>query len=83
MANLTLVIDDDLLRRARIRALERGMSVNAVVRDYIEAFAGQAEAERGLREFVESARFSAAGSGSAGRRWRREDVYESRLERRG
>jgi plasmid stability protein len=78
MANLTLTVDDDLLRRARIRALECGTSVNAIVRDYIESFAGEGEAERGLREFVQSARSSPAGSGSDGRKWRREDLYERR-----
>ena len=32
MANLTLVIDEDVLRRARVRALQQGTSVNALVR---------------------------------------------------
>lgn len=36
MANLTLKIDEEMLRRARIRALEHGTSVNAVVREFIE-----------------------------------------------
>ena len=40
MANLTLKIDEDLLRRARIRALERATSVNAVVREFLEGYAG-------------------------------------------
>jgi tetratricopeptide (TPR) repeat protein len=39
MANLTIVIDDDVLRRARIRALEQGTSVNAILRGYLETFA--------------------------------------------
>ncbi len=33
MANLTIVIEGDTLKRARMRALEEGTSVNAVVRD--------------------------------------------------
>lgn len=40
MANLTVAIDDDLLRRARIRALESGTSVNALLREYLEDYAG-------------------------------------------
>jgi len=39
MANLTLAVDDDLLRRARVRAAEQGTSVNAVVRDLLIAYA--------------------------------------------
>ena len=37
MANLTLAVDDQLLRQARLRALEQGTSVNALLRDYLEA----------------------------------------------
>ena len=36
MANLTLSIDDETLRRARIRAIELDTSVNAIVRTYLE-----------------------------------------------
>lgn len=43
MANLTISIDDDLLERARIRALETGTSVNALLREYLEGFAGSDE----------------------------------------
>lgn len=37
MTNLTLTVDETLLRKARILALERGTSVNAMVRDFIES----------------------------------------------
>lgn len=40
MTEVTLKIDDEVLKRARIRALERGTSVNAVVRDYLASYAG-------------------------------------------
>jgi hypothetical protein len=36
MANLTLAVDDDLLRKARKAALARDTTVNALVRDYLE-----------------------------------------------
>ena len=36
MTNLTLAVDETLLRKARILALERGTSVNAMVRKFIE-----------------------------------------------
>lgn len=40
VTNLTIAVDDDLLRRARVRAAEAGTSVNAVLRDELERFAG-------------------------------------------
>lgn len=76
MANLTLSIDAELLRRARIRALERGTSVNALVRDYLERFAGESRAEDPIDRFLALAERSSAGSGAGGRTWTREDVYD-------
>jgi hypothetical protein len=35
MTNLTVSVEDDVLRQARIRALELGTSVNALVRSYL------------------------------------------------
>ena len=40
MANLTVVIESETSKRARMRALEEGTSVNAVVRDYLAEYAG-------------------------------------------
>jgi hypothetical protein len=42
MSNLTLVIDDDLLRAARIKALQEGTSVNEICREAIARFAAPA-----------------------------------------
>lgn len=40
MSNLTITVDEEVLRKARIRALEQGSSVNAVLRALLEAYAG-------------------------------------------
>jgi plasmid stability protein len=82
VGNLTLSIDDDVLRRARIRALESGTSVNAIVRDYLSDFAGSDRASRAIQGFVEIAERSTAGSGSGGRTWAREHLYEERVGHR-
>ena len=76
MANLTVTIDEHVLRRARIRALENGTSVNSVVSEYLHRYAGLGQAQAGLAGFVELASRSKASSGSQGRTWRREDVYD-------
>ena len=79
VANLTLVIDDDTLRRARIRALEEGTSVNAVVRAYLERFADAHErALAGRLRVLEIARSTAAGTAGADRSWTRGEAYEER-----
>lgn len=75
MANLTLSIDDDMLRRARIRALERGTTVNALVRDYLESFTGDNPAKAAVADFLAIADSISASSGPAGHTWKRSDLY--------
>jgi plasmid stability protein len=75
VANLTITIDDALLRRARIRALEHGTSVNALLRDYLTAYAGLAlQQERALADLL--ALSAAATSRRGVARWTREDLHE-------
>jgi len=75
MANLTLKIDDKLLRRARIRALEQGTTVNELVRNYLSQYAvPRADRMRALRRFLEIAEESRASSG--GRKLKRDDLYD-------
>ena len=77
--NLTITVDDELLRRARIRALTQGTSVNAVLREFLESYAGS-DAERTARDRLATlARSSTASSGSDGRTWTRDEVYADRL----
>jgi plasmid stability protein len=76
MANLTLAIDDDLLKRARMRAVEQGTSVNAVVREQLERYAGGDTVHAAMREFLEIAERSQASSGPEGRGWTRESLYD-------
>lgn len=84
MANLTLVISDDVLQRARIKALENGTSVNAVVRSLIDEYVGEDDQMKARREIVEWAlNYKGPGSGPEGRRWTRDDLYEERMNRYG
>jgi plasmid stability protein len=76
MPNLTLAIDEETLRRARIRARQRGTSVNAVVREFLERFAEDESRRVAIEEFLELAEASEASSGGEGRARRREDLYD-------
>lgn len=74
MKNITVSLDDELYRRARIRAAERDTSVSALVREFLTGVAeGGSEAERlkcqerALRQKIESFR--------AADRLAREDVH--------
>ena len=76
MANLTITVDDRLLKQARMRALEDGTSVNALLRTYLERYAGVGETGDALSEFARLARRSAATSGPRGRTWTREEIHD-------
>lgn len=76
MANLTVTVDERVLRRARIKALEQGTSVNKLVSDYLERYAGMGTTERALAEFLDLAERVHASSGPSGRTWRRDDLYD-------
>ncbi len=75
MANLTISLDDGILKRARIRALEQGSSVNAIIREYLEAYAGgNPVREEAVKHLLKISRGASARSG--GRRWTRDELHE-------
>jgi plasmid stability protein len=74
MANLTISIPEAVLRKARIRALEHRTSVNAVVRDYLERYAGVGPTAEALAGFLSLAEESHASSGPSGRTWTRDGL---------
>jgi plasmid stability protein len=74
MANLTITVDEQILKQARLRALREGTSVNRMLRERLEAYVKDEDRRR--KAILGLLRLSrAAGSGSGGRRVRREDVY--------
>ncbi len=74
MRNITVAVDDDTYRRARIAAAERDTSVSALVKVYLEQLASQeTEYERLLRQEREIR--SQIGNFSASNRLSREDVH--------
>jgi plasmid stability protein len=75
MTNVTLSVDEEALKKARIRALEQGTSVNAVLRDLLEAYAGvQIEQTAATQDLLALSRQSTASRG--GRRWTRDELHD-------
>ena len=83
MASLTLTIDGELLRRARIRALEQDTSVNALVREWLENYVDTERQQRATEEFIAIVEQSTANSGPTPWKWDRDEIYEERLGRYG
>lgn len=73
MANLTVVIDDDVLLRARKRALDQGTSVNALLRDYLQQYVGRQNRSAAMKQFIKRATSTKARSSSV---WSRDELHE-------
>jgi uncharacterized protein YdaU (DUF1376 family) len=77
MKNITVTVDDETYRRARIKAAERDTSVSALVKHFLAELAGgESDAERLKRE--ERALRERIGSFRATDRLPREDVHGRR-----
>lgn len=75
MANLTIAVDDDVLKQARIRAIEQGTSVNAVLREYLEAYAGvKTRREQAVKDLLRLSQRATSRRG--GHRWTRDEIHE-------
>ena len=72
--NLTITVDDELLKRARIRALEENTSVNAVLRKYLESYADTTRPRRAVDRLRQLSRTARAKRGTA--RWTRDALHE-------
>lgn len=85
VAQLTITVDEDVLRRARIRALEMDTSVDAFLREKLEEFVSfdavvTASTDTARLEVAELAREARSGGDAEGRSWTREELYEERLK---
>lgn len=75
MANLTIALDDEVLKRARLKALQQGTSVNALLRGHLEQYAGVCSAhEEAAGRFLALAVKSKAKRGR--RTWTRDELHE-------
>ncbi len=82
MTNLTITVDDEVLRQARIRAIEEGSSVNAVLREYLARYVAdrdRSERDRAVLRGIVAHALAHQGR-SGGRRVRREELYEERVQ---
>ncbi len=75
MKNVTLALDEAILREARRIAAERSTSVNALVREFLERLTErESHARKARRRIAELCKDSKAEVGE--RRWSRDDLHE-------
>lgn len=75
MPNLTITVDEQVLKKARIRALEEGTSVSALLRSYLERYVRDVDTrKKAIKDILAVSRTSRAASG--GRRTTRDELHE-------
>ena len=74
--NVTLSVDDEIIREARCRAEAMGTSVNQLVRQYLEQLAGKTDPKTDAAEFERLSR--EAHGNSRGWKFNREELHDRR-----
>lgn len=81
MANLTIAIEDDILKKARLKAVEDGTSVNAVVREFLREYTGSTSRRvEAARRVIALAHDSAAEVGPI--TWTRAEIHDRKAARK-
>ncbi len=79
MKNITLAVDEKVLKRARAYAASRGTTLNGLVREHLAGLAQEErridEARRGLLELIDNS----TGRLGPNYKWNREELYADRL----
>lgn len=80
-ANLTIQLDEAVIRRARVVAARRGTSLSALVARELDQIAARDDSyEDARRRAVE---LMNAAKPRGGRTWTRDDIYAERVDRFG
>jgi hypothetical protein len=72
--NVTLSVDEEVIREARRHAEALGTSVNQLVREYLERLAGKSDPIANAAEFERLSRLAQGDSG--GWKFNREELHE-------
>jgi plasmid stability protein len=91
MSNLTVVVDDGIIKAARVRALQDGTSLSAKVREFLVSYAEGApkrtprDATSELMRLMDQVRAEATPSPlpADGRPFKRDEVYDGDFRSNG
>jgi len=75
MKNITVSVDDEVYRRARIAAAEKGTSVSAAVRRFLTRWAGE-ETDFDRRKRLQDETFQAITDFRGGDRLPRDEIHD-------
>jgi post-segregation antitoxin (ccd killing protein) len=73
--NLTITVDAETLRKARVRAVQRGESVNAMLAEALRRYADDLRPGDVFAAIEAVADAHEVGTDSGGRNWTRDDLH--------
>lgn len=81
MPNMTITTDEETLRRARVEAAKRNLSVSRFVGEVLkEKFGEDDEYERAMKDFFSRGPYLEPGAREDGRAWpTRDELYDRRI----
>ena len=94
MSNLTISVDDELIKQARVRAIQQGTSLSAKVREFLQQYVNETDDTQRKRRDEATARLMAAidsaathanplpAEAGAPRRTLRDELYEGDFRKR-
>ena len=81
--NITLSIDEAIVKKVRKIAIDRDTTLNAMVREYLTSVADSDAAVRKEQADALMASTERLARDMGPRRWTRDDLYDERLDRYG
>jgi hypothetical protein len=79
MKNITLSLDEELLKQARVYAAQQSTTINRLIREYLERLVRQEERSAQARKRLLELAETSEGRLGSDWKWNREEIYEDRL----
>ena len=76
MPNITLSVDDEVVRKVIKNAIDKNTTLTAIVRDHLKSIADLDEISKDLAINRLRESFTRYGRNMGQRRWKREDLYD-------
>jgi len=76
MANITLNVDDDVIKKVRKIAIDKNSTMTAMIRNFLQSIAERENLEKERKIIMLEKSFNALGRDMEERNWTREDLYE-------
>ena len=76
MPNITLTVDEEIIKKVRKYAIDRNTTMTALVRDYLKSVADMDEISKDIAVNRLKESFTRYGRNMGEKRWKREDLYD-------